>query len=47
MFRINLKIALRNLLKHKTASLINISGLGDRISSQFDAAVVRSVPVEL
>ena len=27
MFRINLKIALRNLVKHKTASLINISGL--------------------
>jgi putative ABC transport system permease protein len=27
MFRINLKIAFRNLLKHKTASLINISGL--------------------
>lgn len=27
MFRINLKIAFRNLLKHKTASMINISGL--------------------
>jgi ABC-type antimicrobial peptide transport system permease subunit len=27
MFKLNLKIAFRNLLKHKTASLINISGL--------------------
>lgn len=27
MFKLNLKIALRNLLKHKSASLINISGL--------------------